>query len=376
MTPRPAPTREPGSEPGPGPARGFNAAAHGLRGLAALGVLFAHMLGGVGQNVYHDHATYNAAVAPFWHLGTFGVFLFFVISGFVIWPSARRYGPGAFAWRRFVRLYPLFLAFSLLFVAANLAIAHEPHLNDPLTILAALTFTNLFTGTDQLTPNAWSLSYEVAFYALTALGVWVAFTLRSRVALALFAAVALAFVVLWPKALFFVGGLLVRWAHDRGWYPRARARLVCEAALLVATIVLAAAAKRSFHQGEFADPATWATLIATCAWFHLAVAPDSLAGRALANRVTAYLGVVSYSLYLAHPYTYFVAREAFERAGLFTADTVGSMTLFFAVVTAVTLPVTHAVYLVLERWPYEACFRRGVYEGAEKMGERRVVAAA
>lgn len=348
-----------------GKAGNFNVAAHGLRGVAALGVLFAHMLGGVGEHIYGAHPTYNATVAPYWHLGTFGVFLFFTVSGYVIWPSVMRYAPGAFAWRRFVRLYPLFLFFSLLFLALNLVVQREPQLNEPLTVLAALTFTNLFTGTDQLTPNAWSLSYEVAFYALTVLGAWVAFTWRSRAGLVTFAALTLAFVWLWPKALFFVGGLLVRWAHDRGMLPAQRVRLVCEAVLLVAAVALAAGAKRSFHQVDFLEWSNWATVVATCLWFHFAVAPGSLTERLFANRATAYLGTVSYSLYLAHPYTYFVGRELFERGGLFTADTVGSMALFFAAVTAATLVLTHAVHLVFERWPYEACFRRGVYERPE-----------
>src|SRR5690606_4351233 len=93
--------------------------------------------------------------------------LFFVISGFVIWPSVVRYSPGQFALRRFMRLYPLFLALTLLFMGLNLAANAYPHLNDAKTIAAALSFTNIFVGTEQLTPNAWSLSFEVMFYALT-----------------------------------------------------------------------------------------------------------------------------------------------------------------------------------------------------------------
>lgn len=339
----------------------FNGAAHGLRGVAALGVFVAHMLGGVGENVYADHPTFLLSVAPFWHLGTFGVFLFFTISGFVIWPSVRRYSPGAFAWRRFVRLYPLFLFFSLLFLALNLVVEREPELNDPWTVLAALTFTNLLTGTDQLTPNAWSLSYEVAFYALTGAGAWFAFTLRSRAGLLLFGAVAVLFVWMWPKALFFVGGLLVRWGHERVSRVPLMRRRVFEALLLVAMVLLAAGAKRSFHQADFLDPSNWLTVAVTTAWFAFAVAPGSLVGLVLDNRVAAYLGTTSYSLYLAHPYTYFAVRELWVRLGLFTHDTVASMTLFCAATVLVTLPFTHAVWLVLERWPYRLCFKRGVY---------------
>src|SRR3546814_16593896 len=46
-----------------------------------------------------------------------------------------------------------------------------PDLNNWPTILAGVTFTNLFWHTEQLTPNAWSLTFEVIFYSLTCLAV-------------------------------------------------------------------------------------------------------------------------------------------------------------------------------------------------------------
>src|SRR3546814_12014022 len=86
-------------------------------------------------------------------------------SELVILPSVLRYSTGQFALRRFLRLYPLFLTLTLLFVLLNAVTNAYPDLNNWPTILAGVTFTNLFWHTEQLTPNAWSLTFEVIFYS-------------------------------------------------------------------------------------------------------------------------------------------------------------------------------------------------------------------
>src|SRR3546814_5206166 len=166
------------SRPAPAPAAkakrteaGFNCAAHGLRGIAALMVFSAHLLGGSAEHVYQDHSAYVQFVLRPWQFGVYGVYLFFTISGFVILPSVLRYSTGQFALRRFLRLYPLFLTLTLLFVLLNAVTNAYPDLNNWPTILAGVTFTNLFWHTEQLTPNAWSLTFEVIFYSLTCLAV-------------------------------------------------------------------------------------------------------------------------------------------------------------------------------------------------------------
>src|SRR3546814_16194799 len=96
------------SRPAPAPAAktkrteaGFNCAAHGLRGIAALMVFSAHLLGGSAEHVYQDHSAYVQFVLRPWQFGVYGVYLFFTISGFVILPSVLRYSKGQLALRRF-----------------------------------------------------------------------------------------------------------------------------------------------------------------------------------------------------------------------------------------------------------------------------------
>lgn len=77
---------------------------NGLRGIAILGVFLVHTLAG--------HAKpFSTDVATFFGTGWFGVYLFFALSGFVLYlpyASGREFKTVDFLWRRAVRLYPLY----------------------------------------------------------------------------------------------------------------------------------------------------------------------------------------------------------------------------------------------------------------------------
>lgn len=347
----------------------FNVAAHGLRGLAAVMVLFAHILGGTAEHIYgHDEAYVQAVKAP-WYLGTFGVELFFVISGFVILPSALRYAPREFALRRFLRLYPLFAALSVIFVALNAVTNAYPKLNNADTVISGFLFINLFTGTEQLTPNAWSLTYEVMFYVLMC-GI-VHFCVRKRhmmtgVPMVL---LALIFLTAFPIAVYFLMGCAIWLMTRRAWSMRIDARIP-EAVTLCLTILFAAQGHFEYRWSDFQNPVVVPIILATGCYFYFAVQPGSLTAAALDNRLMRYLGTVSYSLYLVHPYTYYLTRWLFAKLGWFTDNVTLSIAIFAAVVVALTIPLTHLVHVTLELWPYQHFFRQRIYR--EKTQRRAV----
>jgi peptidoglycan/LPS O-acetylase OafA/YrhL len=339
----------------------FNAAAHGLRGVAAMMVFWGHLLGGTAKHIYAGDPSYGRFIEPLWHFGTAGVVLFFVISGFVILPSVVRYRPGQFALRRFLRLYPLFLVLSLVFVGLNAATGLYPKLNDLPTILAGLTFINIFVGTEQLTPNAWSLSFEVMFYALTCLVVYFVVHRPNRGWLLLTAMLCTAFVGVFPIALFFVGGIVVRLLHDRNIALPAWLSRPLELIALACFIRYASMSWFAYVPDDFVNPIALKIIASSLAYFALAVAPGSLTHLCLGSPTARYLGTVSYSLYLVHPYTYYLGRLVFDRMGLFTDEYLLSMILFFAAVTPVTLLVTHFVHRAIEMKPYEWFFQQKIY---------------
>ena len=138
----------------------------GLRAIAALAVLVAHVAGWTGLT------TGNAAVGAYTaRLGEFGVAVFFVISGFLLYrPYALahlRGGPAPdaarFYRRRFFRIFPPYwVALTAFVFVFDHAAVHTPseaaqlyllfHIYDADTVLAGL-------------PQAWSLAVEVSFYA-------------------------------------------------------------------------------------------------------------------------------------------------------------------------------------------------------------------
>jgi peptidoglycan/LPS O-acetylase OafA/YrhL len=338
----------------------FNIGTHGLRGIASVMVFMAHLLGGTIEHIYESNAGYVETMLPFWNFGTFGVDLFFLISGFVILPSAIRYSVREFALRRFWRLYPLFLTFSVVFICLNAAINVEPTTNNWQAILSALTFMNIWTHTFQLTANAWSLTFEVWFYMMTAVGVVVVVRRPSTIGrLALLLGIA-AFLSRYPIAFWFLGGIVVRLLYDRYNFLK-RPHPAMEVIFFGLTIYLASRGHYDYRWSDFANPVVPMLIVATTCYFAFSVSNQSITSRLLSNRVTMYLGTVSYSLYLLHPYTYVVVRKSFEYLGLFGPNILVSDLLFFTAAALVTFPATHVVHRILERGPYEAVFSEHVF---------------
>jgi len=346
-----------------GKKEGLNVALHGLRGVAAMMVLIAHMLGGTAEHIYANHPGYLAGVVPFHNFGTFGVLLFFVISGFVILPSVLRYSIKEFALRRFLRIYPLFLATTLLFAFLNAVTNYYPDANNLKSLFFSLTFLDLFTPTTQIAPNAWSLTYEVCFYTIASLTNWILIQSLPRPLKWIYLVIPLAFLIMFPRSAFFVCGALIYWFKPGERFVRdVGVARMAEAIALVAMIYLSSAYDTRFHPGDFVSPIPPLMIVATALYFTFAVRADSLTTNLLANRITLYLGTVSYSLYLVHPYVYYVVRRTFQQLGLFS-DThmVVSLVVFGAVTIVLSLIGTHLAHITLERWPYAWYFKQRIY---------------
>ena len=170
-----------------------------LRGLAALAVVF-------------DHASYyvlhhvRAIVYQWFDPGNYGVFVFFIISGYIVPASLERKGSVRTFWvSRLFRLYPLYLL--AVGIAVALYFAHFGSIrgenSDPETSVLSqlLMMSNVLDGKNL--PNVvWSLSYEMIFYLLlTALFIARVHRRSSWYALG-FAAAAVALGGVLPQAFF------------------------------------------------------------------------------------------------------------------------------------------------------------------------------
>ena len=295
-------------------------------------VFFVHAAGNTaavtyGVNFDQVHAAPLASayeVALYWLFQSHhGVFLFFVLSGFLIgrmwWPRpALRYR--TFAWRRTLRIYPAFLIAFL----ASLGMAWHSGTWEPPgwpRLLGNLFFLNGAPGASVTAFNivTWSLFYEMTFYlafpamalAVLARGprfgawLWVA-GLVPPVVLAALGADPL--VLCW--SLMFLGvALAVHEATLRAWAARVPAAVILAFYFAVTTLAFAGALP--------AIPAILAFGCAAVAVIAKALAADNVIASLLSLRALRALGRISYSFYLVHwmPIV-IIARVAYDHRGV------------------------------------------------------------
>jgi peptidoglycan/LPS O-acetylase OafA/YrhL len=342
----------------------FSTAAHGLRGLAAAGVFMGHITGGLRLHVYQDNPDFVHWSGYAANLGTYGVELFFVISGYVIAASALRYEIRDFFARRIVRIYPVFLFFTLLFAAGNAVLNIVPEKNSIQSVFANLVFLDLFSAAQPnqggLTPNAWSITFEMWFYLFTGFAAY--FLRRSNHAT--FAAVISCFalfIYFFPISAYFVSGLICFGLRQGTRASFGRFLHLVEFGALAVVLFIASQYHFVYIDGDFARPEVLALFAATCLLFYAVTEKASLLGRGLSARPFRFLGTISYSLYLSHPYVYFVLRAALGAAGLLSLPMLLAAPLFFAVMAIGGIIAAYLVNITLERAPYEYVFHTKVY---------------
>ncbi len=300
-----------------------------LRGIAALLVVLQHVL---------EQAVPHFALLQYCNIGRLGVFLFFLISGFVVPFSIKGEQPlQRFAISRMARLLPalwLSIGVMLLFESASAPV-----------ILANMAMVARPLGLPELAGAYWTLSYELGFYlavaALYAAGLLRRAWVVGSVTLATLALVVPALAVGSAGVLlnfaFLFTGLMLRLAlleND----PAARWWAV---ACTVALVAAGAAYAVLFDGGNpriDGIPRLIATILAVAVFLAVVIRqPD-------AGRVPVYLGAISYSVYLF--------QEPVLRSlhGLLAVDP----TLFML---AVLVAVAAAVYELVEK-PFMALGKR------------------
>lgn len=127
----------------------------GLRAVAVLLVVYAHF-------THYAFRDVRAATTDWINPGPAGVMIFFLVSGYIIPASLERHGDLRRFWvSRLFRLMPLYVVVCGAVLAAGLA----PDL-DRTALAAHLTMLPFLLGVGLVTPVIWTLSYEMAFYLL------------------------------------------------------------------------------------------------------------------------------------------------------------------------------------------------------------------
>lgn len=155
-----------------------------LRALAALGVVAAHLeiyLQRLGQTVAWPHFL------------SYGVDLFFVISGFIMWvtTNGKPVTPGGFITKRLMRIVPLYwavTAFALLVLLTNRNLMPAGSLDWGHVVASFMFIPAIHPVSGDLQPlvtAGWTLNYEMFFYALFAMALFLPERLRLGTVLAM-----------------------------------------------------------------------------------------------------------------------------------------------------------------------------------------------
>ena len=150
-----------------------------LRAIAAGMVVLEHALLTWSAKV----STLTDSGISLYDLGDFGVRLFFCISGFIIFTSAAKLMPGLFSAanftvRRLIRIVPLYWCATLIY-AVKLALQGAPPTVQELAY--SLLFIPYLDGTGLMRPilgAGWTLNFEMFFYAVLAISLFLDRRLR------------------------------------------------------------------------------------------------------------------------------------------------------------------------------------------------------
>lgn len=338
-----------------------------LRGLAAIAVMMSHSLVNIT-------APGQAEVARFLFLsGGSGVDLFFIISGFILVVSTAKSDgtlayTGSFLARRMLRIWPAYVAATLLFMWVGYGGGVFLYGPAQERILKSLAFIPLdFSGDAPFFGYAalavgWTLNYEVYFYLIAAATMlfgrlrWAAMMLWMILTLLIAPAFLSGFtfassfrqpltgyanIVTNPIILNFAAGVAIGLAaqHVPASLPRRFLAGLVGAAAVFAVVMLLGR-YRTGHGLAFYGMA-YVPLVAS-----LAVAAKS--GLEIpVPRVLIWLGAISYSIYLVHPMVQYAVPTALNALQLHHLTT----GLGMAVSTALlSIGVAHLFYRGFEVW--------------------------
>ena len=304
-----------------------------LRGLAALGVVLFHY-----TTFYQQEQGHLQPLGFGFPAGNYGVHLFFLISGFVIFMTLERTRTAMdFVVSRFSRLFPAYWA-ALAITAATVHVIGLPGQRIGTDdLFANLTMLQEILGFDHLDGSYWTLQVELFFYAqmlfwcmlgqLRRIHWIIAFWLAMTVVYALTAKNHVHFSYTLREAMilrhipFFAIGILFYRLYARAG----------DARLDIALILLALAAIGVSYAPEYLVAG-----VACCAIFALFLVG---ALRWLRAAPFVFLGGISYSLYLLHQALGFAAIHRLEAAGVPSV-----------VAVALTVGIALALATALSRW--------------------------
>jgi peptidoglycan/LPS O-acetylase OafA/YrhL len=334
-----------------------------LRGCAVIAVALFHW-----EHIAFKTANDQQVI----RLGLLGVELFFIISGFVILMVAERSSViSRFVMARVVRLYPAYLLSVLLTAIYVLEVGKY----DLSTVLINMSMLQSFVAVPNITNPYWTLAFEITFYGFMSvvLGVrllprvewlglgWLAAAMAWRLivpdAMTLDESRPLAqlgFILIAPQfAPFFVLGMMI-WLWRIGKLGIAG---YAAAGLALATTL--------FGRGDFAQINGLIYFLSVLLMTGLLMAGSRIARCPAIIRPLAFVGVISYPLYLIHCTVANLLVLVAPRFGVVSSVAVlGSVVVSFALAYVIHFYVEKPAQLAWKRRPHREPLSSAVLRGS------------
>lgn len=318
---------------------------HLLRVIAALGVVYFHI-------------TSEAGLALDWDVGSRGVDVFFVISGFII-AYIGTTKPEQFFVRRVIRVVPFYWA-ATVFVFAIVAAA--PHLfrttqADPTHLAFSLFFIPREAPDGGMWPTlvlGWSLNYEMFFYVLFAISLRISRRYAPAITcvwiLAFMAAIhafangnqTLSFYAK-PIVLEFCFGILVFYLFR--WIEQHRDALARVAVLKIALLIVFLGSLVAINVLEqYLRDSISRALIAGIPSFFIVLSAlllERIYGVVSKNKTIYLLGEASYIIYLVHPYIIYTVLRLAKLDSTLSVPVITALILGLIVLTSAISVAIH-----------------------------------
>lgn len=324
---------------------------HLLRALAALGVVYFHI-------------TSTAGLDLAWDVGSRGVDVFFVISGFIIaYIGAKK--PEHFFVRRLIRIVPFYWAATLAVFAAATVLPQFFRSTDASLqhLLPSLLFFPHLSASGEVQPTlilGWSLNFEMYFYVLFGLALLLTTRWAPILCVAGIVAVVVVGKLLGPVSTafdFYARTTSLEFGYGIGvyyvlaWCERRKAVLSGSAALKFAVplVLIAGVIALVLLEHAYKDtvPRYLAGGLPAATIVLSALLLERIFGIFSRSRLAWLLGEASYVIYLIHPYIVFgVLRLLLPRMGELSL----AMDVFvIAALIALTSTISIAIHLLFEK---------------------------
>ena len=348
----------------------FNCSINGLRGMCVMLVFIYHVY---NAGLYPAHSGVPAIVLRVggYVLSSFryGVEMFFMISGYVILKSLRRHETlSSFLLDRVFRIFPAWLPVYLVLCCGGLLTGQRAFHDHAkwLIVVTNLVFLPPLIPLPGIHPASWSISYEWLFYGCAALLV-AAQRIQARTLLWFGWLVVAIGLLTFPRALFFIPGVIAALREERGGGKRALARFPILSLTGFLLTWRATGIEGAGLEGRgyllSSSRLALATMAVYCGYQFISSIAQSAGGISvlLSAKLCQRLGDVSYSFYIWHP----VAMFAVKRFVISRATDVGSVkavVLFASLSFAVAFPAAvlsrSLVEVRLTKWVKRGLARR------------------